>query len=818
MTTKSTNCSQELLTGFHSQTLSRDELTMLEKHLEECGDCRQSIYDRSADGVMWNKAAKFLCDSDSDLDELSDLSITEHEHAHSIVARVLDSLAPTDDPAMLGRVGCYEISGVVGAGGMGAVLKGVDPSLNRVVAIKIMSPHLASSSAARRRFAREAQSAAAITHQNVVDIYSVDEAGGLPYLVMPYIRGQSLQTRINEQAPLGSLEVLRIGIQVAAGLAAAHAQGLVHRDIKPANILAGDSTDRFVITDFGLARTFDDASLTRTGVLAGTPQYMSPEQARGEAVDSRSDLFSLGSVMYTAATGRPPFRSESAYGILRRITDHEPRSIREINPDIPEWLEAIIARLMSKDANDRYQTADEVRVLLESGLAYLQQPQSLPMPEVLQRSELQSTVAHEIHETPWTTCFFSTPEHIRTIMGRFLWIYTDSGEIRMTDRSLQWMGKAKLPQDIPFDQIESISIASYSRTAKPIRLDYFKVVYRDGEQTTTKLFTPTVSTITRVWKTNEIVAEWAERLQANCPHLSEHSTFGLDQKRAFSQRALVMMILLIPLTGLLVSIAVILVYFFSFGKQGVGPGPVLAPPVEVNRAIGETAVNVKLAPRVISTTPPIGATGIKASTNELIVSFDRDMDTTSMSWTGGPPYFPPVDKTREARWISARTCVLPVVLEAGQYYRVGINSTSYQKFRDAAGMPAPPIVICFTTDGAATEHEAKKLEAMVTPPKVVAFTPEDGADDVDPSTELVSVTFDMPMNEGMSWTGAAPAFPDSAVGKVASWSEDRLTCHLPVQLQSGRRYRIGINSLSHINFQSEAGVPVAPLVIEFACP
>ncbi len=687
MTMNSTNCSHELLVGFRSQTLSDDELEMFERHLEECADCRHAIYNCSADGVMWDKAETFLRDSDNDLDVLSDLSISDHEHKHSIVARVLDSLAPTDDPEMLGRIGCYEISGVVGAGGMGAVLKGIDPSLNRVVAIKVMSPHLASSSAARRRFAREVQSAAAITHQNVVDIYSVDEAGGLPYLVMPYIRGQSLQTRINEHAPLGSAEVLRIGIQIAAGLAAAHAQGLVHRDIKPANILAGDGIDRFVITDFGLARTFDDASLTRTGVLAGTPQYMSPEQARGESVDHRSDLFSLGSVLYTAATGRPPFRSDSAYGILRRITDNEPRSIHEINPDIPEWLAAIIRRLMSKDAKDRFQTADEVRILLESGLAYLQHPQSLPMPEILERSEVKPTVAS-----------------------------------------------------------------------------------------------------------------------------------GLDQKRAFSQRTLVMMIALIPLTGLLVSIAVILAYFFSFSKPGPGTGPVLISPVEVNRAAGDAAAKVKSPPQVTSTTPPIGATGVNTTTKELIVSFDRDMDTSGMSWTGGPPYFPPVDKARQARWIDARNCALPVVLEASKFYRVGINSTSYQNFRDVDGIPTPPIVICFATDGAASQQESEKLEAMVTPPKVVSLTPENGADDVHPSTEMVSVKFDMPMNEGMSWTGSAPAFPDIPIGKVASWSEDRRTCRLPVQLESGRRYRIGINSLSHINFQSEAGVPLAPVVIEFACP
>ena len=168
-----------------------------------------------------------------------------------------------------------------------------------------------------------------------------------------------------------------------AGLAAAHAQGLVHRDVKPANILLADGVERVKLTDFGLARAADDASLTKTGVIAGTPQYMSPEQARGEAVDQRSDLFSLGSVLYAMCTGRAPFRAETSYGVLRRITDDEPRPIREINPDIPEWLCRIVAKLMSKQPDDRFQSAREVAGLLEACLAHVQQPTVVPLPDVL---------------------------------------------------------------------------------------------------------------------------------------------------------------------------------------------------------------------------------------------------------------------------------------------------------------------------------------------------------------------------------------------------------------------------------------------------
>ncbi len=149
-------------------------------------------------------------------------------------------------------------------------------------------------------------------------------------------------------------------MQTAAGLAAAHAQGLVHRDIKPANILLENGVERVKITDFGLARAADDASLTQTGVVAGTPQYMSPEQAEGKPLDHRTDLFSLGSVLYAMCTGRPPFRASGTMAVLKRVCEDTPPPIREINPEIPEWLVAIIDKLHAKEPADRFQSAAEV--------------------------------------------------------------------------------------------------------------------------------------------------------------------------------------------------------------------------------------------------------------------------------------------------------------------------------------------------------------------------------------------------------------------------------------------------------------------------
>jgi tetratricopeptide (TPR) repeat protein len=254
---------------------------------------------------------------------------------------------------------------------MGVVLKALDPALYRVVAIKLLAPELASSSRARDRFLREARAAAAVCHEHVVTIHAVDETDGAPYIVMQYVAGQSLQDQIDREGPLGLKVVLRVGMQVAAGLAAAHAQGLVHRDIKPANILLENGVERARITDFGLARAGSDARLTASGTLAGTPQYMAPEQARGEAVDHRTDLFSLGCVLYAMATGKAPFDAESAVAVLRKVSDEPHPPIQRLNPELPSWLTAVVDRLMAKIPAARYQSAAEVADLLAGHLAEL---------------------------------------------------------------------------------------------------------------------------------------------------------------------------------------------------------------------------------------------------------------------------------------------------------------------------------------------------------------------------------------------------------------------------------------------------------------
>lgn len=286
-------------------------------------------------------------------------------------ALVLDFLQPPTQPGSLGRLGHYEVLEVLGQGGFGIVVRAFDEKLHRMVAIKIMAPRLAVTSPARKRFIREARSSAAVRHENVVDIHAIEEQP-IPFLVMEYVAGETLQQRLDRTGPLDPVTVLRIGVQLSRGLAAAHVMGQIHRDIKPANIMLERGIDRVKITDFGLARATDDASLSQSGVIAGTPLYMAPEQAQCAALDQRADLFSLGSVLYVMCSGRPPFRAPTTLGVLKRVAEDTPRPIREIIPEVPEWLCDVIARLHAKKPGERFQTATEVAEILERYLTELQ--------------------------------------------------------------------------------------------------------------------------------------------------------------------------------------------------------------------------------------------------------------------------------------------------------------------------------------------------------------------------------------------------------------------------------------------------------------
>lgn len=398
MSPSAEKCDIKLLQQLLQDSLNQRQEEELARHLEQCPVCRDHLENSAAGAADWKLVGSILRQETSEHRAVQQPGLQTTLLPQSISSIVsssprpasfpaedfaVDFLQPSDNPDVLGTLNQIEIESVIGQGGNGIVLKGRQPELNRLVAVKVMAPQLATSAAARTRFAREAQATAAIVHPSVMPILTVHSQGQLPYLVMPFVDCESLQQRIDREGALPVVDVLRIGHQIAEGLAAAHAQGLVHRDVKPANILLEKGVDRVMLTDFGLARAVDDGSLTRTGVIAGTPQYMSPEQARGDLVDTRSDLFSLGSVLYAMCTGRPPFRAETTYGILRRVTDEQPQAVQSSNTAVPVWLSGFIGNLLEKQPLHREASADSVAETLRGALAHLQQPLTRPLPASL---------------------------------------------------------------------------------------------------------------------------------------------------------------------------------------------------------------------------------------------------------------------------------------------------------------------------------------------------------------------------------------------------------------------------------------------------
>ncbi|TVS07952.1 MAG: hypothetical protein EA424_29170 [Planctomycetaceae bacterium] len=390
MNSKHRTCQSDWIEAFLDNRLDPQETRALQEHLDECESCRQAMDEACASPADWIAVRLSLGESRAVPSCPRDDSRFAAETASEERAAYYRSLlGPTDDPRMLGRIGSYEIVGVLGCGGMGIVFKAYDPTLNRYVAIKLLAPHFASSAAARERFFREARAAAAVIHENVIAIHTVATWQQTPYIVMHLVSGQTLQQRLASVGMLGLRETLRIGLQVAAGLAAAHEQGLIHRDVKPANILLEAGIDRVVLTDFGLARAVDDVRLTQRDTLLGTPQYMSPEQAAELPLDFRTDLFSLGSVLYECCCGRPAFQAATSYGVLRKIIDHTPPPPRDVHPDVPHWLERIIDRLMLKRPQDRYPSAAEVQRLLKQCLAHLEQPKLAALPKAILTSPVK---------------------------------------------------------------------------------------------------------------------------------------------------------------------------------------------------------------------------------------------------------------------------------------------------------------------------------------------------------------------------------------------------------------------------------------------
>jgi serine/threonine protein kinase len=366
--------------------LSDVEQEAASAHVDSCPRCQQALETLVAGTESWPRlAGELRGDGGTPVDAALGRAMADLKRRSGVstfggasvagAEFVLYRLAPAESPDHLGRLDHYEVLGVLGRGGMGVVLLAFDPKLHRRVAIKVLAPHLAGSRPARESFLREARTMAAVNHDNILTIHAVEGAGALPYLVMQYVPGGSLQQRLDREGALRLEDILSIGAQAAAGLAAAHARGVVHRDVKPANILLDGR--RAKLSDFGLAQAPDEPGRSHHGAITGTPQYMAPEQARGEPVDQRADLFSLGGVLYALCTGRPPFTGETTTEVLRQVREYRPQSIEDLNPEVPERLVRLIDRLMAKDPAERFQSAAHVASLLES---WREHPEQLSKP------------------------------------------------------------------------------------------------------------------------------------------------------------------------------------------------------------------------------------------------------------------------------------------------------------------------------------------------------------------------------------------------------------------------------------------------------
>jgi WD40 repeat protein/tRNA A-37 threonylcarbamoyl transferase component Bud32 len=362
--------------------LPEEQIAAIEEHLGRCSTCLEVVTSLGAEDTLASAVRQqATLPPEPEGDVIRGL-VERLEHLPAAAGKGVDSateatrapesegagpgaahdfLAPPRGGGEIGWLGPYRVLEVLGSGGMGLVFLAEDPRLKRRVALKVMRPALAASISAQQRFLREAQAAAAIEHDHILAIHQVGEERGVPFLAMPLLRGESLDDRLRRPEKLPMTEVLRIGREVAAGLAAAHAAGLIHRDVKPSNVWLEGERGRVKILDFGLARAVsDETQLTAEGAMVGTPAYMAPEQVNGQPLDARCDLFSLGCLLYRLATGGSPFQRATVAATLLAVTTTQPQPPQDLNPGLPAALSGLVLRLLAKDPDGRPQSAQAV--------------------------------------------------------------------------------------------------------------------------------------------------------------------------------------------------------------------------------------------------------------------------------------------------------------------------------------------------------------------------------------------------------------------------------------------------------------------------
>ena len=275
--------------------------------------------------------------------------------------------------------GRYDLVQIVGRGGMGVVYRSHDRVLSRTVAVKVLPQERADDPAWVARLAREARSAAGLSHPNIVSIFDTGVDAGTHFIVMEYVEGRNLSQMLSDR-PVALARAVRLSSQIASALGAAHRAGIVHRDIKPTNVMV-DRSGSAKVLDFGIARAADSTTVTQTAVVVGSAPYMAPEVARGEPADQRSDIYSLGCVVYELITGTPPFTGEGPLAILHQHNAVRPRPPRELNPDVPAALDGLVLRMLAKESGDRPQSATELAAELERSVVDGHAPRpSRPLP------------------------------------------------------------------------------------------------------------------------------------------------------------------------------------------------------------------------------------------------------------------------------------------------------------------------------------------------------------------------------------------------------------------------------------------------------